>query len=56
MSLTALQSSAYLHHIHFHSPDPERLARWYGSTMNMQLESLPRGLWLTSGPSRQVLF
>lgn len=56
MSLTALQASAYLHHIHFHSPDPERLAGWYGSAMNMQMESLPTDFWLTSGPARQVLF
>ena len=26
MTLTALKAGAYLHHLHLHSPDPERLA------------------------------
>ena len=56
MSLTALQASAYLHHLQFESPDPERLARWYGNVMNMQVSSASDGVWLTSGPARQVLF
>jgi catechol 2,3-dioxygenase len=56
MSLTALQASAYLHHVHFHSPQPQQLAEWYARAMNMQLEPAGDGLWLTSGPSRQVLF
>lgn len=56
MSLTALQASAYLHHIHLNSPAPAQLAEWYGRAMNMQVEILHNGLWLASGPSRQVLF
>jgi catechol 2,3-dioxygenase len=56
MSLTALQASAYLHHLHFSSPDPARLARWYGTVMDMKVECLPEGGWLTSGPARQVIF
>jgi len=56
MSLTALQASAYLHHLHFHSPAPERLAEWYGNAMDMELSTLPNDLWLTSGPARQLLF
>jgi catechol-2,3-dioxygenase len=56
MSLTALQASAYLHHIHLHSPVPEQLAKWYGSAMDMEVEALADAVWLTSGPGRQVLF
>jgi catechol 2,3-dioxygenase len=56
MSLTALQASAYLHHIHVLSPNPNRLANWYSEAMDMQVESLFDDLWLTRGPARQVLF
>lgn len=56
MSMSAMQAAAYLHHIHMESPDPEFLARWYGSAMNMQVSSLPNGQWLTTGPARQVIF
>jgi len=56
MSLTALQASAYLHHLHFQSPQPERLAAWYSGVMDMKEEALSPELWLTSGPARQVLF
>lgn len=56
MSYTALQASAYLHHLHLHSPEPERLARWYGAVLKMEVESLPGGSWLATGPARQVIF
>src|ERR1700678_4123622 len=56
MSLTTLQASAYLHHLHLCSPAPQQLAEWYSSAMDMKSESLPGDLWLTTGPSRQVLF
>jgi catechol 2,3-dioxygenase-like lactoylglutathione lyase family enzyme len=56
MSLTALQASAYLHHLHFLSPAPARLADWYSHAMNMQVESLSGELWLARGPARKVLF
>lgn len=56
MSYTALQASAYLHHLHLHSPEPERLARWYGAVMKMEVESLSGGSWLVTGPARQVIF
>ena len=56
MSLTALQASAYLHHLHFYTPAPERLSKWYAIAMNMEVESLSGDLWLTTGPSRLVLF
>ncbi len=56
MSLSALQVSAYLHHLHLHSPEPERLAEWYTRAMNMQVEAMQDDLWLASGPARQMLF
>ena len=56
MSLTALQASTYLHHLHFQSPEPERLVTWYSGVMDMKAEVLSHDLWLTNGPARQVLF
>ncbi len=56
MSLTALQASAYLHHLQFHSPDPKRLAEWYGNAMDMEVSTASDDLWLASGPARQLLF
>jgi catechol 2,3-dioxygenase len=56
MSLTALQASTYLHHLHFGSPAPEQLSKWYATAMDMQVESLSGDLWLTTGPARLVLF
>jgi len=56
MSLSALQASAYLHHLRFSSPQPEEIAKWYGDVMDMKMEQLPGDVWLTSGPARQVLF
>jgi catechol 2,3-dioxygenase-like lactoylglutathione lyase family enzyme len=56
MPNTALQAAAYLHHLHFNTPDPAGLAGWYGRAMEMEVEVLPDHLWLTSGPARQVIF
>jgi catechol 2,3-dioxygenase-like lactoylglutathione lyase family enzyme len=56
MSLSALQASAYLHHLQLESPDPKRLASFYRDAMEMRLEQHADGVWLTQGPGRQVLF
>ena len=56
MSLSAMQASAYLHHLHFLSPSPEQLARFYGVTMGMTVSELSDGTWLASGPARRILF
>jgi catechol-2,3-dioxygenase len=56
MSLSALQASAYLHHLQLESPDPKRLGSFYRDAMDMQLEQQASGVWLTHGPGRQVLF
>ena len=59
MSLTALQASAYLHHLHFTTPEPERLAAFYADAMDMNVEHLagnPEDFRLVTGPGRRVLF
>ncbi len=53
--LTTVASGAYLHHIRLLSPDPERLARFYGSAMNMQVHRQANGDFLCSGPGRRLL-
>ena len=54
MTLTALKTGAYLHHLHLHSPDPERLAAFYGDAIDMRVE---RGgeSWFCSGPGRRLV-
>lgn len=54
MTLTAVKAGAFTHHIHFTSPDPERLARYYADTMDMAAERHDAG-WLARGPGRRVL-
>jgi catechol-2,3-dioxygenase len=56
MSISALQASAYLHHLHLHSPDAARLARFYCDVMDMRAESLHGVGWLVRGPARRLLF
>jgi catechol 2,3-dioxygenase-like lactoylglutathione lyase family enzyme len=56
MAMTALQASAYLHHLHFGSPDPEKLARFYAGVMDMKDEPLGDGRFLTKGPARRLIF
>ncbi len=55
MSLTALQASAFLHHIHLGSAEPARLARFYADVMQMSLEERPDGTFLLRGPMRRLL-
>ncbi len=54
MTLTALKAGAYLHHLHLSSPDPERLARFYGDAMDMDVQRR-NGAWLCSGPGRRLV-
>ncbi len=56
MSLTAVQASAYLHHLHFTSPEPERLASFYAEVMDMAVTIPAEGIWLATGPARHMLF
>lgn len=53
--LTALQASAYLHHVHLHTPDVERMTRFYATVMDMSATSPADGQQLLAGPGRRVL-
>lgn len=54
--LTALRTSAYLHHLQLLSEAPARLADFYGSAMDMtDKKSLDDDLWLCQGPARRLL-
>jgi catechol 2,3-dioxygenase len=56
MSMTVLQASAYLHHLHFSSPDPDRLSTFYSNVMDMAIERRRDGTLLTRGPARRLIF
>lgn len=55
MSMTAIQASAYLHHLHFTSPDPHTLASFYAESMQMSIQPLDSDLLLLVGPGRRIL-
>ena len=54
-TLTALQASAYLHHLHVASPDPDRLCAFYARVMDMTRERQPDGSFLVRGPGRRLI-
>jgi catechol 2,3-dioxygenase len=56
MSNSALQASAYLHHLHLHSPDAGRLAGFYRDVMDMHAQDTDGDAWMVRGPGRRVLF
>ena len=56
MSAVAVRAGAFLHHLQLQSPDPEKLAAFYGDAMNMSVEKLPDGRWHCFGPQRHMLF
>ncbi len=56
MSGVAVRAGAFLHHLQLQSPDPEKLAAFYGDTMDMSVEKLPDGRWHCFGPQRHMLF
>ena len=55
MSAVAVRAGAFLHHLQVQSPDPEKLAAFYGEAMQMSVEKLPDGRWHCFGPQRQLL-
>src|SRR3954464_8737235 len=55
MPLSALQASAYLHHLHLGSDDPARLADFYKRAMQMTAEKHADGAFLLRGPNRRLL-
>ncbi len=46
---------ARLHHLRRDSPEPERLARFYGKLLGDRIERLSRGEWLVAGRDRLLL-
>ena len=55
MKQTALLAGAYLHHLCFESPNPEKLSDFYGKIMQMKPQSIGTNAWLCSGKNRQIL-
>ena len=55
MTLTALRASAYLHHVAFESTDPQKLAEYYGQTMQMEVEKISDSEWRCEGPDRRFV-
>ena len=51
MSAVAVRAGAFLHHLQLQSPDPEKLAAFYGDAMDMSVEKLPDGRWHCFGPA-----
>ncbi|MGH8705352.1 MAG: VOC family protein [Burkholderiales bacterium] len=46
---------ARLHHLRRDSPEPERLARFYGELLGDRVERLPGGEWLVAGRARVLI-
>lgn len=46
---------AQLDHLAIASPDPERLANFYGRALGMEITPLGRGAWLTAGSQRRLV-
>jgi catechol-2,3-dioxygenase len=56
MTISAIQASAYLHHLHLNSPDPEKLAAFYAKAMEMTVEGTADGAVIVRGPARRIAF
>jgi len=56
MTISAIQASAYLHHLHLTSPDPEKLAAFYAKAMEMTVEGNADGAVIVRGPARRIAF
>jgi catechol 2,3-dioxygenase-like lactoylglutathione lyase family enzyme len=46
---------ARLHHLRRDSPEPERLARFYGELLGDRVEALPNNEWLVQGHGRRLV-
>ena len=54
MTYTALAAAAYLHHIELQSSNPERLAKFYGEAMQMQVAKQGE-IYICRGPQRRLI-
>ncbi|MCA8883600.1 MAG: VOC family protein [Rhodobacteraceae bacterium] len=55
MSHTAVHAGAYLHHLAFESSNPEQLANFYASVMDMTLTRASDTEWRCEGPKRRMV-
>ena len=56
MTLTAFNASVYLHHLAIESVNPENLALFYSSAMQMELNKISDTEWRCEGPGRRLVF
>ncbi len=56
MTLTAVRSDIYLHHLAFESPNPDKLAHFYGKALEMSVEKVGNLMWKCEGPKRKIIF
>ncbi len=54
MTYTALYAGTYLHHIELQSSNPQRLAKFYGDAMQMQVEK-QGAVYICRGPERRLI-
>lgn len=54
MTLTAVASGAYLHHVAFESENPRALAEFYGAAMDMDVAQVGEDEWRCEGPARRI--
>jgi catechol 2,3-dioxygenase-like lactoylglutathione lyase family enzyme len=54
MTYSALHAAAFLHHIELQSSNPERLAKFYGEAMQMQV-SKEGAVYVCRGPQRRLI-
>lgn len=54
-SMPAVLAGAYLHHVAMESADPERLAKFYASVMQMDVEASDANEWRCEGPARRFV-
>ena len=55
MTLNAITSGAYLHHVAFESSDPKRLASFYADNMDMEMEKISDDEFRCEGPLRRFV-
>lgn len=55
MSLTAVQAEIFLHHLEIQSSNPERLANFYSTIMDMKIDKLSLDKFICDGPSRKII-
>ena len=55
MMLTGVQADLYLHHLEIQSNNPDNLAKFYSTAMNMQINKITNQKIICNGPSRKII-